>query len=487
VSGGGSTRRLEIHNHGEMDLSGANEVHLGGDFPSNSTVYVRNEGNLEFGVGTIRADAIDNLASLHLMGGSLTVLQRLRLLAGSDFIGHGTLALENSSSGTHILHDNFAQFSGEIRAVGNTHFQAGLDTDASLALVSNLTLFDKDVAVRGDVSIESGTKSFSSNSTFSGAFDLLGGSVLTSGTMRLDGPSSISGGSIGGSGNLVVTDLLAIDGGALSGNGSLIVEQTGNTSIGGDSAMTIARTIQNDGMIDVHGTGIVHVTRTVVNAGSLQVFGSGLFDGGGSNTGHVSIEAGALLRLGGDWSFAASSTVDARGVLELLGGHFTFEGDDVLSVANSLVITEDASVRVSGLNSLGHVISDGELFFLDSVAQVFDGFEQSLTGALTLASSIDGDSASLDVGGQVNLDGALILDFQNTPRGLEVIELHIIEAASVNGAFSSVNAVGLPKGFAIDLEYSATSVTAFVTVPSPTSMVMLLIGAATTSRRRRST
>jgi autotransporter-associated beta strand protein len=446
--------------------------------------------------GTITLTGDSTVRSITILGGS-AFTETINMGGRKLSIASGGIAMVGSGvnlniNGTGQLGDNNA----ELIIQGFT-------------AVANLTTIASGVTIGGGTSslTKAGTNIVVINSanTFTGATTINGGAIRLGNANSLQNSpvtlwagngltfapliGSFKTGGLSGTGNLALTDTgtvavaLELAGattgdytyrGVLSGTGSSIVKSTGgrqvltgtNTFTGGSNVSGGTLVADSNAAL---GTGLAQVTsagtleiatgRTVTNAITLNGSGATLRVNGTTQTGALTLTAGKVM---------GSGTIA-----------------QAVTIGSGLTIAPGNSVGTLSTGNLA--ITAGGVFTAEA------DLSTNLSGTLY-------SSDRINVTGSVTLGGNLVLDLLDNPTGLVDKTIVLIAndlSDTVNGTFANVfpGSAGLP-GLTYSVGYNFDTVSGlygsgndvavtFQAVPEPSSLGLVLAGAAMILRRRR--
>ena len=304
------------------------------------------------------------------------------------------MAFNNAASGTvsvqagTLLLDGGGTNSGSVTVGVNGTLNA--TNNYSYAAGSTMT-------GAGVFSITGGTQTFGGPVTLSGTFNLSGGTLAGAGDVTVSGTLNWSGGTMSGAGKTVIAagsllnitssvtlsrvlenngsanwsaGSLVFNVGTLNNNGSFVASS--NTTLqayGTNSVAAGSNAFNNAGTFTKSGSGTTQFTisssgvafnNAVTGSVSVQA-GTLLLDGGGTNSGSVTVGVNGTLNATNNYSYAAGSTMTGAGVFSITGGTQTFGGPVTLSGTFNLsggTLAGAGDVTVSGtLNWSGGTMS----------------------------------------------------------------------------------------------------------------------------------
>lgn len=354
--------------------------------------------------------AIQGNATLAKLDSGTLVLNGANTYTGGTLLKGGKLVLGNSG----------ALGSGSLTASGS----ASLDSSAALTLNNAVTLDGElglagshDLTLAGVISgngslTKQGSSSLtlSGDNTFSGALNILGGSLALTGTNAL-GNTTLN---IGDTAAVRVGGALTLE--ALNGSGDLLLGTGSELRVGSNDAdSTFGGNLSGGGSLSKTGSG-----KLVLNGQSAI--------GGGTH-----VEAGSLVvggAAGSSAQLASDVQVDSGA---MIGGHGTILGDvNLLSGAT-----------LNPGNSIGTLHVDGDV-------------NLAAGSTLEIEASPDGSSDKLISTGTVNLGGARLSVLAGAGNWLPSTQYGIVQAAALDGTFSEItsNLAFLTP----EVTYSATGV-----------------------------
>ncbi|MBH3428224.1 autotransporter-associated beta strand repeat-containing protein [Pseudomonas alkylphenolica] len=337
---------------GASTLDSSTAVTLGNDMVLNASLT--NVGSHDLTLGGV----ISGTGGLSKNGNANLTLNGTNLFQGGTLLNAGTLTLGTASalgSGAMTVAGNATLATGAPLVLANN---VNVNANLNIAGVNNLTL--------GGVIAGAGTLSksgladltLSGNNTFSGAFDVLSGSLSTLGNSALGNDASVNLGSgaalnLGGSANIA----------SLSGGGTANVGAGNTLSLGASNlSNTFVGTLSGSGALAKLGTGTLTLTGsntltggTTIDAGTLKVDGS-------LDSAHVQVNSGATLT--GAGSLGGAVTVADGGHLAVSSGSAL--AMNALVLENSANLDVDLSAPVTGggnglLDVAGNLTLDGTL------------------------------------------------------------------------------------------------------------------------------
>ncbi|MFV3369584.1 autotransporter domain-containing protein [Pseudomonas sp. NY15435] len=420
--GAGTLAKLDA---GTLLLNG-NNSYTGGTALNGGTLVLGNAGALgSGGLTAANGTTLDNSAALALnnavtLNGELTLAGSHDLTLNGNVGGNGSLAKNGSSAlalngantysggtllngGTLVLGNAGALGSGSLTAANGTTLDSStaLTLNNAVTLAGELTLAgSNDLSLAGVISgagslTKQGTSNLtlSGDNTFSGALNILDGSLTLSGDNAL------------GNASLNVSDAAAVGVsgitvlGALSGEGDLSLAAGSELQVGSNNADS------------VYGGNLN-------GAGSLSKTGSGklVLNGQSSITGGTRVNAGSLIIGGASGSTAslASDVQVANGAM--LGGHGTLIGR--LDVASGATLNPG--------NSIGMLHVDGDV-------------NLAAGSTLQIEANPDGSSDKLISTGTVTVAGANLQVLAGAGDWAPSTTYGIIQAAALNGTFATVS------------------------------------------------
>jgi hypothetical protein len=247
--------------------------------------------------------------------------------------------------------------SANLGSSGGALYRSGTYTMGDGALVTgSLTVAAGGTASfsQSSGSIQAAVLTVGSGTSSSGAFDLSGGTLSVSQSLRIGAGDSTTSGTFG-----------------LRGDGVL---QAGATTVSGTG-------------LGAGGTGLMLVTAGSASLGTTTIGRGGVIDvsSGTVSTGQLLTRAGGVVRLTGGSVTAASLSVDSGGLATLEGG----------------VLGSNAQVTVGGT-----VRQTGGLFQAGSLSVPSTGLQTITGGSLAVGTTSSGSTAAVTVAGTLRLDGS---------------------------------------------------------------------------------
>jgi len=205
-----------------------------------------------------------------------------------------------------------------------------------------------------------------------------------------------------------------------------------NAYIGNGYAATLQSDVPNITTLDV----VWYSSLDIKNGALLTTTGDANIAGGGLDEGSVT-QSGGALTLGANLTLGNTSGDFAT---------WTMTSDGALAVANDLVvagsgeamfqINDDSSLTVGGALSVGGSGGGvGALGVEGNLATInVASYEQTASGTLGLVLNADG-IATINVSGNVNLDGLLTVNADALAPGTYVYDLIVSDGGTVNGPF----------------------------------------------------
>ncbi len=310
-----STAAHAFNNSGTFNKSGAGTTT---DFTG---VAFNNSGTARVTSGTVTlASSGSNSGQLEILaGGTLNLSGNFNNLAAGSISGAGNLALP---SGTHNLLGPVLT-TGAVSASGATINVSAPQSFANLALSGGNLQGSGDVTVTGAFNWSVGVMAPGARTIVApGAIATLSGSATKGLNRTLDNSGTLT-----YSGNALTFGYTVAAPGIINNlpGGTFTVTADGDfsQSSSGAHAFNNSGTFNKSGAgTDTDFTGVAfHNTGTVnLTSGTLS------FNSGGSNTGSLTVPAGAALNLGGTFVHAAGSTLAGAGVINFTGGTHNFLG-----------------------------------------------------------------------------------------------------------------------------------------------------------------
>lgn len=447
IEGFGGTGRLTKIGFGTQTLTGNNTYSLGTTVTRGQLVVdtdslpasngVANDVTLEFNQtfdGTY-SGVISGIGEVVKTGGGVLTLDQTNTYTGQTRIEEGTLAVTTDANLGAASARVF--FKGGTLATSGTNFspRAFVTTatgDARIEVDGFLRLSGPGISGEGDlIKTGSGLLSLPINNTYSGATQILGGTLdiafgLGSDNRLPDGTAvTISSGAA-----LNLSQGITETIGSLSGSGSMLFSHNAGAHlrVGADNTDTtfsgnIGRFNGGDGQLTKIGTGTLTLSGDNTYTGGTTIDGGTLLSNNitGSATGIGAITVNDGGTLGGTGFVAGMTTVMTGGTI-------------APGVSPGLLTVEDI------------VFSTGSSLNIE-------------IGGLVAGSEFD----VLEVGASATLGGALNIDLLDLGNGLFAPSLgnsfEIVIANSLSGAFDSILGVQLGGGLMFDIVYGASNVT----------------------------
>jgi autotransporter-associated beta strand protein len=349
-------------------------------------------GTIALGSGTLG----DNSASYTAYGGALT----------------GTGTLSKSGSGELFLGGSSSAFTGTTTLSGGTILADAANATGATGSTVNVTTTTGNFQVEGGVSLGSNfgisntgggngaIENVSGNNTIAGSLTVSGNSRIQSdsGNLTLSGAVGLTGNSlnVGGSANTTIN-------GAISGTSAsaLTKDGSGTLALGASNSSFSGTVTVNGGTLQTNAVNVFkNTTAITVNTGAIMnlngnsqtigtisdsgtlAFGSGaanltlfsgasLLNGALSGTGTITLDAGATLTLGANFSDSGLNIVLAGGTLKINGTTDTFGS---LSVTSTSIIdfTNPNSPAASSLTVSGVSVSGGAMLNVNNWANAID-------------------------------------------------------------------------------------------------------------------
>jgi uncharacterized repeat protein (TIGR01451 family) len=541
AGGGTNSGSFNITAPGNLSFPSGTETMSGGSINGTGTLTVNgatvtvgvpvNVGalNVSFGTATLNANASAN--AFTMTGGTLGGSGTLTLNNGGTWTGgtmsgsgttinpatkilniptpvtfngrtlqnDGTLTVSGNVAGSGTIANN-----GILNSVGNITISAPMNNSGQVTTSAVLSLggngshsgtFNANVTgsvidFSGGTQTISGPLAGSGKFRFSGAaatvngawsgmaIDVTGGSVAlnTSGTIPA---LTLSGGTLAGSGNVTVSGPSTWSGGTIGGSGALTFGAGATVAMPGTSAMTLARPLLNNGIINFaaassamlidgvpvtnSGTFDIQSSQSIlVTAGTPPFSNSGTLKksaGAGvvqfaaplMNSGVVEIDAGTL-NVSGTYAQSAGTT-DVRpgatlqtATLALNGGSLTGNGTIAGNVDNHAVVAPGAS--------------PGTLTINGNYTQASNGVLDIQIGGTAPGTQYD----RLLVSGNVTLDGTLNVSTINSfvPAAGNAFQILTFGARPGSTTFAVINGLDYGSGSLVPA-YSLTDLQLIVT------------------------
>jgi hypothetical protein len=423
-------------------------VCVGGDFSLEGVIT--NDAGAQFtllGPASIfGAGGFDNVGTLTLANGATTFGVAFNDYGTVNFPG-GTLTL----FGGGILANSLSVPTGSTLNLGGGAFTSS----SNLSITGGGTLLASSAtATLGGVVNVTGSNIFSGGSTELNGYYVCTNNALTisGGTVNFDGtglvsPSviSLSGGSLGGSNTVTAGSAMSWTGGTMSGTGRTFIPQGVTLTISNQSPIFItSRTLDNGGTttwsganIDMNGGVITNESGALFqvqsptsifpgggsprfdNAGTLNTPASGtttfdvafnnfhtvgiqggtlLLEGGGVNTGSISVPTGAAINLSGlTFTSSSGSTITGGGTLIVSGGTPTLSG--VVNVTGSNIFS-------NGLTELnGYYVCTNNALTIAGGTVNFDGSGPVSPSVINLSNGSLGGSNLVTIGSAMTWTG----------------------------------------------------------------------------------
>ena len=448
--GGTADGTLQIGNGGTAGTVNAATIQLGS---TGSKVVFQHTGTTTF------APAIVNLGQVEVIGPGTTILTGTNTYAGGTTITGGTLQIGNG---------------GTTGTLGT----GAVTNNATLAFNRSDTLTVANaISGTGALSqIGPGTTVLTGTNTYAG------GTTIAAGTLQI-GNGGTTGSIVG---NVVNNTTLAFNrsnaytfAGLISSTGALAQLGTGTTTLTGNNTYTgatqvLAGTLQA-GALNAFG----NLSATTVAAGAtldLNSFNQTI----GSLAGAGSVTLGAAtLTTGGDNTGTLFSGVIAGtggltkaglGTLTLTGTN-TYAGATMIaagtlivngSLAASSGFVAAAGTVIGGTGILPSATINGTLAPGNSVGTITVNGNLSFGNNAVYLVELDATADKTVVTGTANLAGTVTAAF--APGASLARQYTILAAAGgVTGTFGTLNATGVPAGFAASLGYTSTDVTLTLT------------------------
>jgi len=504
-------------------FTNANRIVLDGGAESRFVEPLRNEGTILLHSGALQIDTLENLGSIQVEGGALTLAgdRSSAALTGIAATG-GDVFLEGTIDNTgrvFTLDASTGQWTisgllqgGEVRA------EDGLHLAVAAGSLADIRVIDTDIVVnrRGN--------DFDGLALFDG-FSLVGGDLRIRENTELAlftnvGGSTISGGDIWIAGNSAL-DLFAARDLALDGFNIFTSADRSNASllrIGDESTVTVTEgSVLGAGALSI--TGSRFETSRIVNNGLIDLLGDdlGLTAVSIGGDGEFRVGAGTNLSLFGvqfelnDGAFTGSMTFIggsqttstafpgnvpitriANAVLISGRGTKTDLFADVTRNDGRMTITEGAVATIGGDRG---VVENAGILEIDAGSSLlaFSGIHFLEGGALEIGLGLSA-TGSPEVGQvlsftSADLGGALEVVLED-PLSLAIGErLQILVAnGGINEVFEIMRLPTLANGNMLSVEYSGTAVDLVVVVPAPggggAALLIFIAGAGV--RRRTS-
>jgi uncharacterized repeat protein (TIGR01451 family) len=309
---GGST--LNITAAGSQTLTQARELQNGGTVNYGGTSTLTMSG----------ASKITNSAAFNI-----TADRSINVSGSATIDNNGTLT-KTGGSGTSTLFPAVNN-SGTLSATSGALSLAGGGTNSGSFTVTspgNLSFSAGTHSMAGGGSINgTGTMTFSGATATVGIPVNVGALNVTAGSATLNANGSadaftMSGGTLGGSGTLTLNNGGSWSGGTMSGSGTTTNPATKSFSIPG--AVTLSRTLHNDGTLNVTGA-VVTGSGTIDNNGVINDGGGATISVPMNNGGQIATSN--VLALTGNGTHSGTFTANGPGsVIDFSGGTQTISG-----------------------------------------------------------------------------------------------------------------------------------------------------------------
>ncbi|NBX65852.1 MAG: hypothetical protein EBQ96_02535 [Proteobacteria bacterium] len=495
ISGAGGFTKTGL---GALTLTGNNTYSgnitlLQGDLTGNTSSLRNNiatsaSTNLTFdqSAGGTFLGVISGAGSLTKTNGGILSLTGANTYSGGTLISGGTLRVNTASISGNITNDATLEFqqvgnaaySGVVSGVGSfvktgggNLTLSGANTYTGGTLISNGTLTGTTTTLQGDITnnallalTDSGTVTFASNVSGSGALIYSGSGVLTlSGTNTYVGGTQITGGGTlaydddtklgNASGNIVMNGGTLRTDAAVSGTRA--INLTGGGTINTNSFnSSMSGIISGSGGLTKSGAGILTLGGTNTYTGGTSITGGSVAIGDDNDLGAI---GGALTLNAGTLQFdtgfttARATTLAGAGTINTNGNAVTMS--NVISGAGSLTKSGLGNLTLSGTNTYsgGTTVSAGTLTGTTTSLQgnitnnANVAIDQSTTG--TYAGTMSGTGALTKSGtGTVTLSGT------NTYSGGTTVSGGTVIIGAESGLGNASGAVTLNGA---TLEYSA--------------------------------
>ncbi|MCB9337776.1 MAG: hypothetical protein H6577_06590 [Lewinellaceae bacterium] len=410
----GNLNNTSIVNHGTIVTAGTGVINFNWNAITNDGTIQVNGSNITFGAGAntvyVHDGAMINIAAgktLEFNGISHTFSNNATVSGAGTFKSTATSVSVNSGSTITTILD----------VAGGTLTLNVPQTIPSLSVGSTFNL-SADLTVSGNVALTAGSINGTGNLTINGNLTWTGGAdILGTGLMSLSGTLTVSvSGTLGrsltlASGATFTSFALYIEDNAVLKvpSGQTLVLNSG--SFNGDGTGTL----ENEGNITITGSSALFqvLNLAFINKGNLTSIGPNLFFGGGSS----SIHDGATVTIGpGD-------------DLKFDGTTHTFINSSSVSGAGTITISGNAGFTNITLNS-GSTFSNAVIIFVDALnintPQTFDSLAMSggtitLNAALSIANGMTWSGGTISstnpttipVGGTLTMSGSPILSNTN--------------------------------------------------------------------------
>jgi hypothetical protein len=437
---GGTTQTIT----GVLSWDGTTAVIASGDTLTLAGTSTLSSGAI-IGPGTLMTTGTTALVTPIALDGSLVWINTGTVLATGqldlDFLSFaGVIAITNAAQGTVDL-------GGDGNAIVDYGTGATFTNAGVLAKTAGTGTTALGIAVdnTGTLTTATGTLELDGGGSFAGTVGATGAGTLALGTgtftqasaaQTISGPLLLDGGTlfIDSGQTLTLSGAVSLSSGAVTGAGTLAIT---NSLTATGSGQTVAATVSNRGTIDIE-------TGTVL-----------ALDGGMTGTGHVTIEAGATLDVGG--SLGSGQTITFAGTAA------TLKLDTPASFGTALKgFGVGDSIDLAGVTLTGGTISGKTLTLREGTTSY------TYVAATTLAA----DRAQLlsdGAGGALVTLYAVAQAAVHTPQPVVFAHVHVGDVATETLTVTNESAVS-PYTEVLDASLSAVT-TGFTTAGSITGLV----------------
>ncbi len=384
-------------NYGAINLTGGSVLYLNGGGTNSGPITVPAGATINFGGGVFNAGAGSSITG----AGSLQVSGGTKNLAGTVNV-----------SGTNSFSNGTANLTGNYTCVGNT-------------------LLD----------ISGGTVNFNGSGTVSPNQVNLNGALGGANTVTVGSVMNWTGGSMNGSGHTIIRPGATLNIAAFTGYGGVYLYdrtlENAGTVVWGGGNLGLTGVITNDAGASFHilnaavfnyagntprfdnaGTFLPSSTGTTAfngilfdNYGAINLTGGSVLylNGGGTNSGPITVPAGATINFGGGvFNAGAGSSITGAGSLQVSGGTKNLAGTVNVSGTNSF---SNGTANLTGnYTCVGNTlldISGGTVNFNGS--GTVSPNQVNLNGALGGANTVTVGSVMNWTGGSMNGSGHTII------------------------------------------------------------------------------
>jgi fibronectin-binding autotransporter adhesin len=461
---------------GSGSISNSNTVTVNGTFDiSNTTsgasiVTLAGTGTVSLGNQTLKITDGSTTFSGSITGtGILTITGGVQILdgtssytGGTNITDTGTLQLGNADAGGTL--------------VGNITNNGGLDFDRTDSIT-----FGQTIGGSGNVTVESGSVTFTAPQTYTGATTITTGtlalsgtgsiassqSVTNDGTFDISGTSGTSVKSLAGTGTvtlgaqtLTITSANGIFTGSISGTGALVIAG-GDQVLGGTNTYTGGTTVTAGTLQLGSGSTIGSVVGNISNAGTVAFEYSSpqTFSGIISGSGGLTVISGSVT-LSAAQAYSGATTVNS-GTLVLANGA-SIAASQGVSVNGTFDISQTNGATIASLAGTGGVVLGGQILTITNGSGAFSGVISG-TGGLILQGGTESFSGqNLYTGTTTIASGTLSLTLINSLAASDIIDngtLDISNARNVTGSAVNATIVSLSGNGMVNLGTSTLALT----------------------------